>query len=62
MRLYTCVCVCVCVFVHRLQVLVSVLQRVDGVMPRAAMRMCFRVHMYEYAYVCGYIYMCIFLQ
>ena len=32
MRLYTCVCVCVCIFVHRLWVLVSVLQRVDGVM------------------------------
>ena len=31
-RLYTCVCVCVCIFVHRLWVLVSVLQRVDGVM------------------------------
>jgi len=32
MRLYTCVCVCVCIFLHRLWVLVSVLQRVDGVM------------------------------
>jgi len=32
MRLYTCVFVCVCVFVHGLWVLVSVLQRVDGVM------------------------------
>jgi len=32
MRLYTCVSVCVCIFVHRLWVLVSVLQRVDGVM------------------------------
>jgi len=32
MRLYTCVCVCVCIFVLRLWVLVSVLQRVDGVM------------------------------
>jgi len=32
MRLYTYVCVCICIFVHRLWVLVSVLQRVDGVM------------------------------
>ena len=32
MHLYTCVCVFVCIFVHRLWVLVSVLQRVDGVM------------------------------
>jgi len=28
----------------------------------SCMRMCFRVHMYAYTYVCGYIYMCIFLQ
>ena len=59
MRLYTCVCVCVCIFVHRLWVLVSVLQRVDRV---SCMRMCFRVHMHAYMYVCRYIYMCIFLQ
>ena len=60
MYLYICafihVCVCVCIFVHRLWVLVSVLQRVDGV----CMRMCFRVHMHAYTYVCRYIYMCIF--
>jgi len=58
MRLYTCVCVCTCIFVHRLWVLVSVLQRVDSVMHAHFVR----VHMYAYAYVCRYIYMCIFLQ
>jgi len=58
MRLYTSVCVCVCIFVHRLWVLVSVLQRVDGVMHAHG----FRVHMHAYMYVCRYIYMCIFLQ
>jgi len=41
--LYTCVCVCVCMFVHRLWVLVSVLQRVDGVM---------HAHVFSCAYVC----------
>ena len=46
MRLYTCVCVCVCVFVHRLWVLVSVLQRVDGVM---------HAHVFSCAYACVYI-------
>jgi len=43
MRLYTCVCVCVCVFVHGLWVLVSVIQRVDGVM---------HAHVFSCAYVC----------
>ena len=43
---YTCVCVCVCIFVHRLWVLVSVFQRVDGVM---------HAHVFSYAYVCVYI-------
>jgi len=46
MRLYTCVCVCVCIFVHRLWVLVSVLQRVDGVM---------HAHMSSCAYACVYV-------
>jgi len=46
MRLYTCVCVCVCIFVHRLWVLVSVLQRVDGVM---------HAHVFSCAYACVYI-------
>ena len=46
MRLYTCVCVCVCIFVHRLWVLVSVLQRVDGVM---------HAHMFSCSYACVYI-------
>ena len=44
MRLYTCVCVCVCIFVHRLWVLVSVLQRVDSVMD---------------AHVCSCTYVCV---
>jgi len=47
MRLYMCVCVCVCIFVHRLWVLVSVLQRVDGVM---------HVHVFSCAYACVYIF------
>jgi len=46
MRLYTCVCVCVCIFVHRLWVLVSVLQRVDGVM---------HAHVFSCACACGYV-------
>jgi len=46
MRLYTCVCVCVCIFVHRLWVLVSVLQGVDGVM---------HAHVFSCAYACVYI-------
>ena len=46
MRLYTCVCVCVCIFVHRLWVLVSVLERVDGVM---------HAHVFSCAYVCVYV-------
>ena len=46
MRLYTCVCVCVCIFVHRLWVLVSVLQRVDDVM---------HAHVFSCAYACVYI-------
>jgi len=50
MRLYTCICVCVCIFVHRLWVLVSVLQRVDGVM---------HAHMFSCAYACVYIMMMI---
>ena len=43
MRLYTCVRVRVCMFVHRLWVLVSVLQRVDGVM---------HAHVFSRAYAC----------
>ena len=46
MRLYTCICVCVCMFVHRLWVLVSVLQRVDGVM-------------HAHVFSCAYVYVCI---
>jgi len=45
-RLYTCVCVSVCIFVHRLGVLVSVLQRVEGVM---------HAHVFSCAYACVYI-------
>jgi len=47
MRLYTCVCVCVCIFVHRSWVLVSVLQRVYGVI---------HAHVFSCAYACVYIY------
>jgi len=47
MRLYTCVCVCLCIFVHRLWVLVSVLQRADGVM---------HAHVFSCAYACVNIY------
>jgi len=50
MRLYTCVCVCVCVFVHGLWVLVSVLQRVDGVM---------HVHVFSCNYVCVCVCVCV---
>jgi len=46
MRLYTCVCVCVCIFVHRLWVLVSVLQHVDCVM---------HAHVFSCAYACVYV-------
>ena len=46
MRLYTCVCVCVCIFVHRLWVLVSVFQCVDGVM---------HAHVFSCAYACVYV-------
>jgi len=46
MRLYTCVCVCVCIFVHRLWVLVSVLQRVDCVM---------HAHVFSCAHACVYV-------
>ena len=48
MRLYTCVCV----FVHRLWVLVSVLQRVDGVM---------HALVFSCAYVCVYICMLVYV-
>ena len=52
MRLYTCDCVCVCIFVHRLWVLVSVLQCVDGVM---------HAHVFSCAYVCVYICMLVYV-
>jgi len=58
MRLYTCVCVCVCIFVHRF----GSWYQCFSVWTVSCMRMWFRVHMYAYTYVCGYIYMCIFLQ
>jgi len=48
MRLYTCVCVSVCIFVHRLWVLVSVLQRVDGVM-----------HAHVFSSACACVYVCV---
>jgi len=46
MRLYTCICVCVCILVYRLWVLVSVFQRVDGVM---------HAHEFLCAYACVYV-------
>ena len=46
MRLYTCVCVCVCMFVHRLWVLLSVLQRVDGVMRFTGVFVCIFMRMH----------------
>jgi len=48
MLLYTCVCVCVCIFVHRLWVLVSVLQRLDGVM-----------HAHVFSSACACVYICV---
>jgi len=45
MRLYTCVRVCVCIFVHRLWVLVAVLQRVDCAM---------HAHVFSCAHACVY--------
>ena len=54
MRLHTFVCVCVCVFVHGLSVLVSELQRVDGVM---------HAHVFSCTYVCVcvcvWVYICV---
>jgi len=52
MCLYTCVYVCVCIFVHRLWVLVSVVQRVDCVM---------HAHVFSCAYVCVYICMWVYI-
>ena len=43
-----CVCVCVSIFVHRLWVLVSVLQRVDGVM-----------HAHVFSSACACVYICV---
>ena len=58
MHLYTCacVCVCVCVFVHRLWVLVSVLQRVDGVMHahKFFVCICMRMRMCVGIYICAF--------
>ena len=56
MRLYTCVCICVCVFVHRLWVLVSVFQRVDGVMHAHVffVCMCMRMRMVVGIYICAF--------
>jgi len=64
---------CVYVFVHlcvyaRVYVYVYAYLCIDcgswyqcfGVWTVSCMRMCFRVHMHAYTYVCRYIYMCIF--
>ena len=56
---YMCMCVCVrtcvrvCIFVHRLWVLVAVLQRVDGVM---------HAHVFLCAYACVYIRVYVYIQ
>jgi len=48
MCLCTCVSVCVCIFVHGLWVLVSVLQRADGVM-----------HAHVFSSACACVYVCV---
>ena len=53
MRLYTCVCVYVCIFVHRLWVLLSVLERVDCVM---------HAHVFSCAYVCVYVCVWVYIH
>ena len=60
MRLYTCVCVCV--FYLYLCIDCGSWYQYFSVWTVSCLRMCFRVHLYAYTYVCGYIYMCIFLQ
>ena len=55
LRLYTCVCVCVCIFVHRLWVLVSVLQ--SGRCHACAcvfVCICMRIHMCVGIYICAF--------
>ena len=67
------ICACVYVFVHlcvytRGYVYVYACLCIDcgswyqcfSVWTVSCMRMCFRMHMYAYAYVCRYIHMCIF--
>ena len=67
------ICACVYVFVHlcvytRVYVYVYAYLRIDygswyrcfSVLTVSCLRMCFRVHMHAYTYVCRYIYMCIF--
>ena len=46
---HACACVFVCIFVHRLWVLVSVLQRVDCVM-------------HAHVFPCAYVFMCICMR
>jgi len=58
MRLYTCVCECVCI----LCIDCGSWYRCFSVWTVSCMHVCVRVHMYAYAYVCRYIYMCILLQ
>jgi len=66
---YICMCVHLCVytrvyvyvyanFVHRLRVLVSVLQRVDGVMHAhkcVFVCICMRIHMCVGIYICAFL-------
>ena len=74
-HVYMYVYACVYVFVHlcvytRVYVYVYAYLCIDcgswyqcfSVWTESCMRMCFRVHTYAYAYVCRYIYICMFLQ
>jgi len=62
MRAFICTfCMCVCVYAY-LCIDCGSQYQWFSVWTVSCMRMCFRAHMYAYTYVCGYIYMCIFLQ
>jgi len=69
-----CMCVCICTYMRfndtHVYVYVYAYLCIDcgswyqcfSVWTVSCMCVCFRVHMYAYTYVCGYIYLCIFLQ
>jgi len=76
--MYVCVYVCICmcmymymyVFIYNVYMYVYTYLYIDcgsqyhcfSVWTMSCMRICIRGHMYVYANVCKYIYMCIFLQ